>query len=148
MSLAVRLLGPGDEALLESVDSDVFDEAIDPGSLRRFLDDPRHHLAVAIDKDRIVGFVSAVHYEHPDKPAPELWINEVGVAASHRQRGLGRAMLEAMFAHARSLGCAVAWVLTDRGNFAALALYASAGGSAPNDQVMIEFRLDEPGSDD
>jgi hypothetical protein len=29
--------------------------------------------------DTVVGFASAVHYVHPDK-APELWINEVGVA--------------------------------------------------------------------
>ena len=31
-----------------------------------------------MDEEQIVGFASAVHYVHPDKP-PELWINEMGV---------------------------------------------------------------------
>ena len=30
-------------------------------------------------------------------------------------------------------------------NTAAMALYASAGGNTPSDQVMIEFDLDESG---
>ena len=42
--------------------------------------------------------LSAVHYVHPDKLRPELWINEVGVAASHRRRGLGTRLLLAVFA--------------------------------------------------
>lgn len=142
MSIEVKLLGPGDEARLGDIDPDVFDSPIDVAALTRFLNDPRHHIAVAMDQATIVGFVSAVHYEHPDKPTPELWINEVGVATSYRQRGLARAMLQKLFAHARTLGCGLAWVLTDRGNHAAMALYASAGGGTPSDQVMIEFRLD------
>ena len=55
-----------------------------------FLADSRHHLAVAVDEGRVVGMASAVHYVHPDKP-PELWINEVGVAPTHRGLGIGRA---------------------------------------------------------
>jgi GNAT superfamily N-acetyltransferase len=143
MSTEIKLLDAGDEAFFGNVDADAFDDPIDAASLTRFLNDPRHHIAVAVDAGTIVGFVSAVHYEHPDKPAPELWINEVSVATSHRQRGLGRAMLQKLFAHARTLGCGVAWVLTDRGNHAAMALYASAGGGTPSDHVMIEFRLDD-----
>jgi GNAT superfamily N-acetyltransferase len=127
MSVEIKLLRAGDEALFDNVASDLFDDPIDPGALQRFLDDPRHHLAAAMDGGLMVGFVSAVHYEHPDKPAPELWINEVSVAETHHQRGIGRAMLKALLAHARTLGCGLAWVMTDRGNPAAMALYASAG---------------------
>lgn len=85
----IKLLGAGDEAVLQAVAPDVFDDPIDPAAAAEFLADPRHHLAVAIVGGLVVGFVSAVQYVHPDKPAPELWINEVGVAPSHQGQGLG-----------------------------------------------------------
>ncbi len=35
----------------------------------------------------------------------ELWINEVGVAATHRGRGLAKDLLRALFGMGRQLGC-------------------------------------------
>jgi aminoglycoside 6'-N-acetyltransferase I len=140
--MEIRLLRRGDEAVLMNVAPDVFDDPIDPTATRVFLNDPRHHIAVAVDDGVVVGFVSAVHYVHPDKARPEMWINEVAVASTHRQRGLARGMLDALFGLARELDCAEAWVLTDRSNDAAMALYASAGGkAAPGNTVMFEYDL-------
>lgn len=127
MAVEVPLLGPGDAQALARVGADVFDNPVDPGLAQEFLTDPRHHIVVAIDDGLVVGFASAIHYVHPDKPA-ELWINEVGVAPTHRRRGLGRRTLTALLRHGRSLGCVNAWVLTDRDNAAARALYAATGG--------------------
>ncbi len=127
MVMEVRMLKPGDEAALARVADDVFDNAINPALAREFLADPRHHIAVADDDGLVVGFASGVHYVHPDKPA-ELWVNEVAVAPSHQRRGLGRAAMAALLAHGRTLGCVTAWVLTDRDNLAARALYTGAGG--------------------
>jgi ribosomal protein S18 acetylase RimI-like enzyme len=88
-----------------------------------------------------VGIVSAVHYVHPDKPT-ELWINEVGVAPEYRRRGVGAALIERMLAHARELGCELAWVLTDDSNAAALRLYSASGGVRAKElAVMFEFDL-------
>src|SRR6516164_6881803 len=93
---AVRVLGPGDAAVLDGVAEGVFDNPLDPRWRAEFFSDPRHHLAVASDGDLVVGMASAVPYVHPDKP-PELGVNEVGVAPAYRSRGLGRALLEALF---------------------------------------------------
>ena len=140
MSEEIRILAAGDAAVLENVAADVFDRGVDAARTAEFLADPRHHLAVAIDEAGVVvGFASAVHYIHPDKP-PELWINEVGVAASHRNRGVGKRLLAALFERARTLGCGEAWVLTDRANERAVRLYQSLGGAA-RDQVMFSFKL-------
>ena len=107
-----------------------------------FLADPRHHLVVAIDEGVVVGFVSAVHYVHPDKPQPELWINEVSVAETHRGQRIGRQMLDMMLSQAIRLGCSEAWVLTHRTNQAAMRLYESCDGiEADEDAVMFEFNL-------
>jgi aminoglycoside 6'-N-acetyltransferase I len=142
MTIEIKVLGRQDAGILADVAPDVFDDPIDVARADEFLADPRHHLAAAVEDGRVVGFASSVHYVHPDKPRPELWINEVGVAATHQGRSLGTQLLRALFAVARELGCAEAWVLTDRANTAAMRLYAAAGNAEmPTDHVMFTFRL-------
>jgi aminoglycoside 6'-N-acetyltransferase I len=64
----------------------------------------------------------------------------VGVAGGHRRRGIARRLLGALLAHADALGCREAWVLTERDNLPAMALYESTGGrEAPDDVVMFSF---------
>jgi aminoglycoside 6'-N-acetyltransferase I len=139
----VRILRAGDEGVLAIVARDVFDEPIDPTAAREFLADARHHIAVVLDDGVVVGFASGVHYVHPDKPRPELWVNEVGVASTHLGQGLGKAVLLALLDAGRKLGCTEAWVLTDRGNLPAMRMYASSGGiETPPDSVMFTFRFD------
>ena len=73
-----------------------------------------------------------------------LPINEVGVASSHRSRGIATKLLHVLFEVGRDLGCVQAWVLTDRTNAAAIRLYSSIGGiEAPKDQVMFTFNRGE-----
>jgi len=145
MTVEIKVLGGDDEAVLANVAPEVFDNPIDPVFAREFLADPRHHIAVAVDEGLVVAFASAVHYLHPDKP-PELWINEVGTAPTHRRQGLGKAVLTALFDVGRAQGCGNAWVLTNASNPPALALYRSLGGvEAPpgmgEDMVGLDFSL-------
>ena len=146
MSIDIRILEAGDEAVLANVAPGVFDNDVDPGLSSEFLSDARHHLAVALDGGLVVGFASAVDYVHPDKPR-ELWINEVGVAPSHQRQGLGRQLLRAMLDLGGRLGCRDAWVLTSPANGPAVRLYEAAGGTDLADApMMFTFRLsaDEP----
>jgi ribosomal protein S18 acetylase RimI-like enzyme len=134
MAIEVKVLHRGDDSILMNVVAEVFDNPIDAEFTREFLEDPRHHIAVVIDDGMVVGFASGVHYIHPDKP-PELWINEVSLAPTHRCRGLGKAVLKALFEVGRTQNCTVAWVLTDTTNTAAMALYSSVGGTEGADDV-------------
>jgi ribosomal protein S18 acetylase RimI-like enzyme len=134
MAIEIKVLQRGDDLVLMNVAAEVFDNPIDPELTREFLEDSRHHIAVAIDDGVVVGFASGVHYVHPDKPA-ELWINEVGMAPTHRRQGLGKALLRALLDVGRAHKCTVAWVLTDRKNVAAMALYSSIGGTEGADDV-------------
>ena len=103
--MEIKVLGPEDADVLLAVGPDVFDDAVDPRMAREFLNDPRHHLVAAIDHGMVVGFASAVHYVHPDKRSPEMWITEVGVATTHRGRGVARAILQRLFEVVRVIGC-------------------------------------------
>jgi ribosomal protein S18 acetylase RimI-like enzyme len=138
---AIQLLGPADARLLANVIDGVFDHPVESTLVSEFLEDPRHHIAVAMDGDRIVGFASAVDYVHPDKPR-ELWINEVGVAPEYTRRGIAKQLLHLLLDHARAIGCRETWVLTDDANVAANALYRSAGGARVEPaQRMYSFQL-------
>jgi aminoglycoside 6'-N-acetyltransferase I len=138
----LKLLHHPDLPLLHNIAEDVFDDPIVESSAQEFLNDPRHRLVVALDGDLVVGFVSAVIYVHPDKPAPELWINEIGVASSHQRQGIGKALMQAILEEAKRSGCTEAWVLTDRANLPAMAMYKSSGGEETlPDSVMFTFKL-------
>jgi aminoglycoside 6'-N-acetyltransferase I len=140
--IEIKLLGRTDLSLLHNVAEDVFDDPIVESSAKEFLNDPRHRLVVALDDELVVGFVSAVIYVHPDKPAPELWINEIGVAPTYQHQGIGKALMQAILEEARQAGCTEAWVLTERGNLPAMAMYKSTGGEeTPPDSVMFTFKL-------
>jgi ribosomal protein S18 acetylase RimI-like enzyme len=136
--LVVRLAGDADRDLVDRVVDDVFDGPVEAARLREFLADPRHHLAIALGPaNDVIGFASAVHYVHPDKP-PQLFINEVGVAASWQGHGLATRLLRVLLDRASTLGCSEAWVLTDADNAAACALYRRVGGRA---QPSVMFTL-------
>jgi GNAT superfamily N-acetyltransferase len=148
-SVQIKRLEPHDAAVLQHVAPGVFDGPIHPRWSAEFLADPRHHLVVALDDGEVVGMASGVHYVHPDK-APELFVNEVGVAPTHQGQGVGRRMLGVLLAHASTLGCRAAWVLTDAPNPPAERLYEGAGGvAAPAGGKMYTFDLaspDQPGA--
>jgi aminoglycoside 6'-N-acetyltransferase I len=139
MSIDVRLLSPGD---LDRVADGVFDGPVQARWAGAFLADTRHHMLVALEDGVVVGMASAVEYVHPDK-APQLWINEIGVAPSHQRRGIGRRLLDAILAHGRTLGCTEAWLGTEEDNVAARRLYASAGSEA-EPFVLYSFALTAP----
>ena len=137
----MRILDVDDDKVLERVAPGVFDNAVDPRWTREFLADSRHHLAVALDAGLVVGMASGVHYVHPDKP-PELWVNEVAVAPTHRGRGVARRMLETLFERARTLVWHGAWVATEPTNNLARRLYAAVVGvEASKVSVIVEFCL-------
>jgi GNAT superfamily N-acetyltransferase len=143
VTVEIRILGATEDAVLSRVAPDVFDRWIDADAARTFLADPRTHLAVAIEQGVVVGMASAHHYHHPDKPQPQLWIDEVGVAATHRRRGVASRLLAILFDQARALGCGEAWVLAERGNDEACKLYEKAGGHT-SEPVMFTFALAGP----
>jgi ribosomal protein S18 acetylase RimI-like enzyme len=143
MTIEIKLLEQGDEGILERVVPEVFDNVLNRAWTAEFLNDQRHHLAVALDEGLVVGMASAVHYLHPDKPT-ELWINEVGVAPTHWRQGIGQRLVNALLQLGRELGAKEAWVLTERDNTAAINLYQSTGGvNETDDTVMYTFYLDD-----
>lgn len=135
-------LGPADAAKVMAA-GDLFDHPPDAKATARFLAESGHHLFIAYDGDRPMGFVSGIETVHPDK-GTEMFLYELGVAEPYRRRGVGRALVERLAQMARDLGCYGMWVATDDANEAALATYQRTGAKRDDKPaVILTWRFDE-----
>jgi len=142
MTIEIRRLEAGDDALVMRVAKDVFDEPVRPDRLAAYLASPGHFMIVALADGVVVGQCAAVIHRHPDKVS-ELYIDEVGVTPAFQRQGIARKVLDAMFAVGREHGCEEAWVGTEPDNAAARALYESRREPhGPAEEfVMYVYRL-------
>jgi ribosomal protein S18 acetylase RimI-like enzyme len=135
-------LAPGDEGVVLA-GADLFDAPPTEDRTARFLASEGHHLLVAVEGDRPIGFVSGVETTHPDK-GTELFLYELAVHPDHRNQGVGRALVEELADLARSRGCYGMWVATESDNAAALATYLAAGADPPEPFVMLSWTFPKP----
>lgn len=143
----IRELTAECKSLLDRIAPEVFDDDIIPEQLDAFLQDPRHRMFLAVDDGVVVGMASAFEYLHPDKH-PQLFINEVGVAPSHRRQGIGRQLVEALINCAKERGCDYAWLGTDADNVSGNACFASVPGAGkPQPFMLYEWGLVESGDE-
>ena len=134
-------LGPGDEGEVLRA-SHLFDDAVDEAWARRFLEQPNHHLGLAVREGRPAGFVSGVEMTHPDK-GTEMFLYELGVDDAHRGHGIGTALVHgAASTGPAARGATACGCWTSRDNVAALATYRATGPDEESDEVLLGWRFD------
>jgi ribosomal protein S18 acetylase RimI-like enzyme len=139
VTIRIRHLKVGDEAVLERVAADVFDEAIDHNYLSSYLSEANHHMMVAINAGEVVGQIRSVIHKHPDRP-PELYIDNLGVTPTLQRQGIATQLLDAMLGLGKTLGCEEAWLATESNNNQAKGFYESYK-SKPEPMVFYLFKL-------
>jgi aminoglycoside 6'-N-acetyltransferase I len=144
VSIEIRKLVPGDEAVLEKVAPGVFDEAVRPELVQRFLATPTYRIIVALDGDLVVGVVTGFTHFHPDTPE-EFFVNELGVDDAYLRRGIGTSLMRAILHEARGMGCTDAWLGTEHSNAPALALYRKLMTADDTEEAMSVFTYDLEG---
>ncbi|MCR5878986.1 N-acetyltransferase [Phenylobacterium sp. J367] len=135
----IRILQPGDEALLTRAVAMIEEAELTPEAARAHLADPGLVAIAAEEAGAVAGFVYG--YVLRRFEATSLFVYSVDVDERFRRRGVARAMIEAAKDLCRERGWDEMFVFTNRGNPAAMRLYASAGGIAPppDDVVMFDF---------
>ena len=128
-----------DVASLEAVGDHLFDYPIKKNRAVEFLEDPRHHLIIALIQDKVIGMISAIHYVHPDKD-PMLFIIEAGVIDEFQNQGIGRTLVQEMVKYGKQMGCQDIWLGTEKANIQARKAYSAAGGQEENEPfILINF---------
>jgi aminoglycoside 3-N-acetyltransferase I len=121
----IRRLGPGDEAVIRTLAEDEPQTAL--------LADDRTVFVAVFDGDEPVGFAFGYVLPRRHGRPTIFFVYEIDVDERYRRRGIGRRLMEELLA-----GQEEAFVLTDAANDAAMALYASVGGTRV-DSVMWDF---------
>jgi ribosomal protein S18 acetylase RimI-like enzyme len=134
----IRLLAPGDEALLIRAVEVVEEARLTPERAAAHLADRDLVCVAAVEDAAVAGFVYG--YVLRRFGTTSFFIYSVDVEAPFRRRGIARAMLERLKALMPQRGWDEMFVFTNAGNAPAMRLYASAGGVRPNpDDVMFDF---------
>jgi len=143
--IRVELIKKSDNAFIHQLNR-LLDEGTEWNSQQgeKFLTDSHNALFVAFLKDQAVGFLTANRLQRFDKRGAEVLLYEIGVHENFRQKGVGKALIKEAKLWAKEVGADEVWVLTNRSNIAAVALYRSMGGKTESqtlDEVMFVFKL-------
>lgn len=111
--------------LLGAASDDVFDDEIDPRRVASLLESGQL-VVVAIDGGLVVGQVQAMIQHHLDGP-PQLYIDNLGVASTHRRHGIAGRLVSDVIEWSRGSGCVQTWIVTETDNDEANAFYRSLG---------------------
>ena len=135
-TIEIKLASIADLDALVIAGDALFDHPIKPERAKEFFADSRHHLAIALDQDKVVGFASGLHYVHPDKD-PGLFISEVSVLDSYQSQGIGRQLVSYLLDHGATLDCQDMWLATEASNTPARKAYQAAGGVEDSEPVVL-----------
>jgi GNAT superfamily N-acetyltransferase len=135
-AIAVRGAQPGDfdqwlplwqgyNAFYERVGATAVSEAMTRTTWGRFFDayEPMHALVAEGDDGRLVGLVHYLFHRNTVMVGPICYLQDLFTAADVRGRGVGRALIEAVYARVRAAGSARVYWQTHETNAAARRLY-------------------------
>jgi len=148
MSLSIKQLCPGDEAILALLATSDPDFDLDgrgssllplePDAARSFLSNGAVQFWTAHVGDEVVGFLYCILLPLRSAEGRELLLYEIGVRKSARRQGAGRAMLDCMEAWMLNNDVGEVWVCAD--NPAAVEFYRGFGFDAPGEQPVYMTR--------
>lgn len=151
MTVSIRRLGPGDEAILELLARDDADFDLDgrggaltPLSLsmaQRYLASPSVLHWVALHEGMVIGFLYCGIVLLRSDPGQELLLYEIGVRRAFRRKGVGRTLLQHMESWMQQNGVREVWVCAD--NQIALDFYRSCGfGSSESQPIYLTREIE------
>lgn len=148
MSVSIKRLGPGDEALLEVLARDDADFDLEgqgggltplkPAHAQRYLANPAVLHWVAQQDGVLVGFLCCSLVLLRMEPARELLLYEIGVRSAWRRQGVGRALLSHMENWMQNNDVGVVWVCAD--NAVAVEFYRGCGFTTEEHQPVYMTR--------
>ena len=121
MSIIIRKALPEDAAAVFEIESEISRHPWNEDQIREEIEFVQAYTCVCEEDSRIVGFAiiqNAAEFAH---------INEFGVLASHRRRGIGRMLMEDIITDSLERGCEFISLEVRESNDPAQALYRSFG---------------------
>lgn len=99
----------------------------DNDSFEKVIQSNTNYMYVALDENRIIGFITFSTRNVVRYPKPILEIDELFVGISYRKHGVGRRLMEQMEEDARTLNCYRIFIESQYDHKGAHAFYESLG---------------------
>jgi len=97
------------------------------------------HVIVALKHGRLTGGLTAYEMNMFKRKTTEMFLYEIEVEESYRQKGIGKALIEYLKQMCDSKGIVEMFVGTSKDNLAARKLYSTTGGKADEDSVWFNY---------
>jgi ribosomal protein S18 acetylase RimI-like enzyme len=106
-------------------------------NIEGFLSNNQNYLLAYMDGEKIVGILLAYTLQRYDGRNEMLYLHEIDVLESHRKRGIGSKLMAGIKHIKEENNFDKIFLITNKSNQAAMALYQSCGGQASGDDDII-----------
>ena len=125
--MTIKRVTSVDESIISQLNQ-LLEHPWEQGQAVQFLANEDNALFLAFEETEVIAFLTAHRLQRLDKRKAEVLLYEVEVKELFRQRGVGKALIEAVKNWGKQVGADEVWVLTYQSNLPAMKLYASSGG--------------------
>jgi aminoglycoside 3-N-acetyltransferase I len=129
----IEMFGFDDESEHQSFSADEY--------VKKMLARDDFHVIVALENDQLIGGLTAYEMKMFKRETTEMFLYEIEVAETHRQKGVGKALIEFLKQICAEKEIVEMFVGTEKDNLAARKLYATTGCKADEDSVWFNYFL-------
>ncbi|MBQ0036239.1 MAG: GNAT family N-acetyltransferase [Firmicutes bacterium] len=137
--ITYKALDTKDIKLLQETVKVFRDQNINEEKALDFLNNPTNIVHVALDDDKVVGYVLAYRLNRMDNGKDILIIFHLFVKEDHQRTGIGRTLMQRIIDYANSEPLHYALLITQTNNYKARKLYESLGGYNHPDDKEVYF---------
>jgi len=118
-------------------------ELTTPKAMRLFLANPLNYLLLAVDGERVIGYLFAYELQRPDREQSMMFLYDITVLKEYREKGAGTALVERLKSLCNDKHILKMFVPTSRSNTAAVSLYQKTGAmiSTDTDAVTLTWHF-------
>jgi ribosomal protein S18 acetylase RimI-like enzyme len=145
MAIHVQRIATVDDAFINQLNL-LFDEGSEWDVVQgsKFLSDPNNALFVGFWESTPAGFATAYRLQRYDRRQAEVYLDEIGVDEAYQQRGIGKALMRAVQRWSVEVDASGVWLVTNKSNTAAVALYTSMDGEEDASDVTLYAFMNRP----
>ncbi|MFN7249879.1 MAG: GNAT family N-acetyltransferase [Anaerobacillus sp.] len=114
-----------------------FDREATKQDVNNFLSDENNYLLIYRYKDDLAGFAYGFELQRFDGRKNMIYLHQVEVLPKFRQLGIGKELMEAFIEICKDKNCSRLFLITNKSNEQAVALYNSVGGRTLHDDDVV-----------
>jgi len=133
----IKRLTTSDLSMIEKLLEEENRATLNPENIRSFLSDTSNYFLAFIDNEQILGYALAYTLARYDGRESMMYLHEIEVKESARRKGIGKKLLNEMNNICEQKGFMKLFLITNKSNKPAVALYESLSGEASNDDDIV-----------